>query len=68
MTVAALAAAIRRGELSPREAVQAALDADRARRPRRYNSFLTVRGDEALAEADALRPARRAAARRAGRA
>ena len=53
MTVAAIVAAIRRGELSPREAVQAALDRieheDAA-----FNSFLTVRGEEALAEADAL--------------
>jgi aspartyl-tRNA(Asn)/glutamyl-tRNA(Gln) amidotransferase subunit A len=53
VSVAALAAAIRRGELSPREAVADALErierADRA-----YNSFITVRGEEALAEADAL--------------
>jgi aspartyl-tRNA(Asn)/glutamyl-tRNA(Gln) amidotransferase subunit A len=53
VSVAALAAAIRRGELSPREAVADALErigrADRA-----YNSFITVRGEEALAEAGAL--------------
>ena len=53
MTVAALAAAIRRGELSPREAVQAALDRIE-REDGAYNSFLTVRGEESLAEADAL--------------
>ena len=53
MTVAALAAAIRRGELSPREAVQAALDRIE-REDGAFNSFLTVRGEEALAEADAL--------------
>ena len=50
MTVAALAASIRRGELSPREAVQDALD--RIERDA-HNAFLSVRGDEALAEADA---------------
>lgn len=53
MTLAALAAAIRERRLSPREAVQAALD-----RIERYdqslNSFITVRHEEALAEADAL--------------
>lgn len=53
MTLTALAASIRRGELSPREAVQDALErierADGA-----LNSFLTVRAEEALAEADAL--------------
>ena len=53
MTLAALAAAIRRGELSPREAVEDALDRIE-RRDAAYNSFLTVRADEALAEADAL--------------
>ena len=55
MTVAALAAAIRRGELSPREAVQDALERIERDDPA-YNSFITVRGDEALAEADALGP------------
>ena len=53
MTVAALAAAIRRGELSPHEAVQAALDRIE-REDGAYNSFLAVRGEESLAEADAL--------------
>ena len=53
MTIAELAAAIRRGELSPREAVQAALDRIE-REDGAYNSFLTVRGEESLAEADAL--------------
>jgi len=53
MTVAALAAAIRRGELSPREAVQAALDRIE-RDDGAFNSFLAVRGEESLAEADAL--------------
>ena len=55
MTVAALAAAIRRGELSPREAVQDALERIERDDPA-YNAFITVRGDEALAEADALGP------------
>ncbi len=55
MTVAALAAAIRRGELSPREAVQEALERIERDDPA-YNAFITVRGDEALAEADALGP------------
>jgi len=53
VTVAALAAAIRRGELSPREAVQDALERIERDDPA-YNAFITVRGDEALAEADAL--------------
>jgi aspartyl-tRNA(Asn)/glutamyl-tRNA(Gln) amidotransferase subunit A len=53
MTLAALAAAIRRGELSPREAVQGALERIE-RDDGAFNSFLTVRSDEALAEADAL--------------
>ena len=53
MTIAELAAAIRRGELSPHEAVQAALDRIE-REDGAFNSFLTVRGEEALAEADAL--------------
>ena len=53
MTVAALAAAIRRGELTPRDAVQDALDRIERDDPA-FNSFLTVRGEEALAEADAL--------------
>jgi aspartyl-tRNA(Asn)/glutamyl-tRNA(Gln) amidotransferase subunit A len=55
VTLVALAAAIRRGELSPREAVQDALDRIE-RRDAAYNSFITVRAEEALAEADALPP------------
>ena len=53
MTLAALAAAIQRGELSPREAVQDALDRIE-RRDAAYNAFITVRAEEALTEADAL--------------
>jgi len=53
VTIAELAAAIRRGELSPHEAVQAALDRIE-REDGAYNSFLAVRGEESLAEADAL--------------
>ena len=53
MTLVALAAAIQRGELSPREAVQDALDRIE-RRDGALNSFITVRAEEALAEADAL--------------
>lgn len=53
MTLAALADAIRRGELSPREAVQDAL-ARIERDDPSFNSFITVRAEEALAEADAL--------------
>jgi aspartyl-tRNA(Asn)/glutamyl-tRNA(Gln) amidotransferase subunit A len=53
VTLAALAAAIGRGELSPREAVSDALDRIE-RRDAAYNSFITVRAEEALAEADAL--------------
>ena len=53
MSVAALAQAIRRGELSPREAVQDALERIE-RRDGAYNSFLTVRAEEAVAEAEAL--------------
>jgi aspartyl-tRNA(Asn)/glutamyl-tRNA(Gln) amidotransferase subunit A len=53
MTVAALAAAIRRGELSPREAVEEALGRIE-REDGAFNSFLTVRAEEALAEAEAL--------------
>lgn len=56
MTLAALAASIRRGNLSPREAVQDALDRIE-RDDVAFNSFITVRAEEALAEADAL-PAR----------
>ena len=45
MTVAALAAAIRRGELSPREAVQEALERIERDDPA-YNAFITVRGED----------------------
>ncbi len=53
MTLARLAGALRAGELSPREAVERylrrieAIDAE-------LNAYITVRADEALAEADAL--------------
>lgn len=53
MSVARLAGALRAGELSPREAVERylrrieAIDAD-------VNAYITVRAEEALAEADAL--------------
>ncbi len=53
MTVAGLARSLRAGELSPREAVQdylhriEALDAE-------VNAYISVRAEEALAEADAL--------------
>ena len=50
MTVAGLAERIRIGELSPREAVQAALDAIEAASA--LNAFISVRGEEALAEAE----------------
>ena len=53
MTLSALAAAIRRGELSPREAVQDALERIE-RDDGALNSFITVRAEEALAEAEAL--------------
>jgi aspartyl-tRNA(Asn)/glutamyl-tRNA(Gln) amidotransferase subunit A len=53
VSITVLAAAIRAGELSPREAVQDALERIERGDPR-LNSFLSVRGDEALAEADAL--------------
>jgi aspartyl-tRNA(Asn)/glutamyl-tRNA(Gln) amidotransferase subunit A len=56
MTLVTLAAAIGRGELSPREAVEEALGRIE-REDGAFNSFLTVRADEALAEADALGPA-----------
>ncbi len=55
MTLAALAATIRRGELSPREAVESALERIE-RNDGALNSFITVRAEEALAEADALGP------------
>ncbi len=53
MTVAALAERIRRGELSPREAVEAAVRRIRAE-DGVFNSFISLREEEALAEADAL--------------
>jgi aspartyl-tRNA(Asn)/glutamyl-tRNA(Gln) amidotransferase subunit A len=53
VTLAALAEAIRWGELSPREAVQDALERIE-RDDGAFNSFLTVRAEEALAEAEAL--------------
>ena len=53
MSTAALAGSLRVGDLSPREAVQMYLDRiDRL--DRTLNAFITVRADEALAEADAL--------------
>jgi aspartyl-tRNA(Asn)/glutamyl-tRNA(Gln) amidotransferase subunit A len=55
VTLVALAAAIGRGELSPREAVEDVLHRIE-RRDAAYNSFITVRAEEALAEADALPP------------
>lgn len=53
MSVAPLAAALRRGELSPVEAVQSFLDRIERLDPQ-VNAYITVRGDEALAEARAL--------------
>ena len=53
MTLNSLAGAIRLGELSPREAVQDALERIERDDPA-YNSFITVRAEEALAEAEAL--------------
>lgn len=53
MTIAALAGEIRAGRLSPREAVASALARIEELDPQ-LNSFLTVRAEEALAEADAL--------------
>jgi aspartyl-tRNA(Asn)/glutamyl-tRNA(Gln) amidotransferase subunit A len=53
MTVAALARRLREGELSPSEAVAACMEAI-AGRNGALNAFLTVRADEALAEAAAL--------------
>ena len=55
MTLVSLAAAIGRGELSPREAVEDVLHRIE-RRDAAYNSFITVRAEKALAEADALPP------------
>lgn len=53
MSVAQLAAQLRAGELSPREAVGSYLDRI-ARLDGELNAYISVRGDEALAEADAL--------------
>jgi aspartyl-tRNA(Asn)/glutamyl-tRNA(Gln) amidotransferase subunit A len=53
MTAAGLARRLRRGELSPREAVQHHLDRIEAL-DETVNAYITVRAEEALAEADAL--------------
>lgn len=53
MTAAALARRLRGGELSPREAVQHYLDRIEAL-DGAVNAYITVRAEEALAEADAL--------------
>ncbi len=50
MTVARLAERIRAGELSPREAVQVSLEAIESATA--LNAFISIRGEEALAEAD----------------
>jgi aspartyl-tRNA(Asn)/glutamyl-tRNA(Gln) amidotransferase subunit A len=54
VSVAAVAAAIRARELSPREAVERYLAAIGARRE--LNAYITVRAEEALAEADTAPP------------
>ena len=51
MSVARLAQQLQAGELSPREAVQSYLD--RIEADRGLNAYITVRADEALAEAEA---------------
>ena len=56
MSVVALAERLRAGELSPREAVQSYLDRIE-RIDGAVNSYITVRADEALAEAQALEDA-----------
>lgn len=53
MTLAELAGALRAGELSPREAVERYLRRIQALDPE-VNAYITVRAEEALAEADAL--------------
>lgn len=53
MTLAALASRIRAGELSPREAVEHSLACIERIDPA-INAFISVRAEEALAEADAL--------------
>ena len=55
MSVARLAARLRSGELSPREAVQSYLDRIEAHRG--LNAYIDVRGEAALAEADAAEAA-----------
>ena len=52
MSLAALAARLRAGELSPREAVQSYLDRIEALNPR-VNAYIQVAGEQALAAADA---------------
>jgi aspartyl-tRNA(Asn)/glutamyl-tRNA(Gln) amidotransferase subunit A len=58
MTAAGLARRLQRGELSPREAVQDYLDRIEAL-DETVNAYITVRAEEALAEADALERERR---------
>ena len=53
MSLARLAAALRAGELSPREAVEDCLRRIEAVDPQ-VNAYITVRAEEALTEADAL--------------
>ncbi|MFC7451347.1 amidase [Rhodococcus daqingensis] len=53
LTAAAIAAQVRSGALTPRDAVQAAL-ARIAERDPRLGAFVTVRAEQALAEADAV--------------
>jgi aspartyl-tRNA(Asn)/glutamyl-tRNA(Gln) amidotransferase subunit A len=53
VSVARLAEQLRRGELSPREAVESYLERI-SRLDGELNVYISVRGDEALAEADAL--------------
>ena len=53
MTVAGLVRALRAGELSPREAVETYLERIDALDPE-VNAYITVRAEEALAEADEL--------------
>jgi aspartyl-tRNA(Asn)/glutamyl-tRNA(Gln) amidotransferase subunit A len=52
MTLAALVERLRTGELSPREAVEHYLERIDARRE--LNAYISVRGDEALADAESL--------------
>ena len=55
MSLARLAERLRAGELSPREAVERYLE--RIEAHRELNAYITVRADEALAEADAAQSA-----------